>query len=320
MRHVVGTPGEPYGHVFLWNMQFAAGETKTLRVGYILPMSYTMGSTFKQELLDAARETRPLSAAGSPPKPKNAAGKPDHDSIHSENDRTVDHADMAQAEAVLRRLGTTVCVVVGFSYITETGRSWAGPIKHATFRFANTVFEHCLRRYPFYVGGEKEDLPPGAAIPGEGRSLVEEMDVAIFGYEIGLKLGTVYPQISPAGWKPAYIPEIPPGKPEPKYEPDGMVWKFENYKPGPPLEFAYYLLGFPEKIGDCDPWVKQMLGKTPTKAEVLELREILATFFGIAPKTVAVKRFVEQQIWFNPQSKGNRGHIERAAAGRLGTP
>ena len=232
-------------------------------------------------------------------------GRSDPGSIPSNTDGAIDNPNTIQPEEKLWRIGTTVCVVVGFSYITETGQSWAGPIEKATFRVENTVFEHCLRRCPIYVGGDAEDIPPGTAIPGEGRSLVEEMDTAIFGYGIGLKLGAVYPQISPGGWGPTYIPELPPGGPRPKYEPDGIVWKFENYKPGTYLEFKYYLVGFPERAADCDPWVRQMLGKTPTKGDVRELREILAAFYGIAPRTASVKRFVEQQVWFNPQSKGS---------------
>ena len=54
------------------------------------------------------------------------------------------------------------------------------------------------------------------------------------------------------------------------------------------LEFKYYLVGFPERAADCDPWVRQMLGKTPTKGDVRELREILAAFYGIAPRTALV--------------------------------
>src|SRR5206468_1272175 len=101
------------------------------------------------------------------------------------------------------------------------------------------------------------------------------------GFVFGMKLRTVYPRISPEGWKPAYIPELRPGDSKPQYEPDGIVWNFENYKPGPPLNFTYYLVGFPKSAADCDSWTRRVLGKTPTKADVLELREIVAAFFGV---------------------------------------
>ena len=48
------------------------------------------------------------------------------------------------------------------------------------------------------------------------------------GFVYGMKLGTVYRHISPDGWKTAYIPDIPPGEPKPKYEPDGIAWKFDD--------------------------------------------------------------------------------------------
>lgn len=55
--------------------------------------------------------------------------------------------------------------------------------------------------------------------------------------------------------------------------------------------------------------MRQVLGKTPTKGDVLDLREILAAFYGIAPQTASVKRLVEQQIWFDPRSKASEATL-----------
>jgi len=246
-----------YAHIFLWDMEFAASETKTLQVGYLLPMSFAAHTTRKPD--DAEN-------ALSPPKRE----KPWH-------------------------VRTEACGVVFFYYVTETGQSWAGPIEKATFRLCCNTFEHSLRRLPEYVGGSPADLPPDVVIPEEGI-VTEE------GFVLGMRLATFYRDVSPEGWKPAYIPEIPPGEPKPTREPDGIAWKFENYKPGPPLEFAYYLMGFPETPADCDPGVKCVLGKKPTTADGLELREVVAAFSGVAPQTASVKRLVERQVWFRPQS------------------
>jgi len=265
VRYAAADPQGKFAHIFLWDMDFTAGETKTLHIGYILPMSFAAGTTRKA----GATET-----ILNPPE----YDKPWH----------------ARIEA---------CVVVYFSYVTETGQSWAGPIGKATFRVENIVFEHCLRKFPEYVGGNPADHPPGLAMREEGPSDADVGSMANLGFVFGMKLGTVHRRISPEGWKPAYIPEIPPGEPKPQYEPNGIAWKYENYKPGPPLTFTYYLLGFPETAADCDPWVRRVLGKAPTKTDVLDLREITAAFFGVAPQTASVKRLVEQQIWYNPQSK-----------------
>ena len=86
--------------------------------------------------------------------------------------------------------------------------------------------------------------------------------------------------------------------------------------------FTYYLVGFPETAADCEPWVRQVLGKTPTKADVLELREITAAFFGVAPQIASVKRLAQQQVWYNPQSKLRESELSgprRAVLARLTT-
>jgi hypothetical protein len=284
VRYAAADPRGKYEHIFLWDMEFAAGAVRTLHVGYILPMSVAAYTTRKvadvEKILDPPPYEKPWYAR------------------------------------------IAACEVVHFSYITETGQSWAGPIEKATFRVRNNVFEHCLRKFPEYVGGNPADLPAGAEIPDEDRSPAGAGSMADLGFVFGMKLGAVYARISPEGWKPAYIPEIAPGEPRPQYEPDGIVWKFENYKPGPSLNFTYYLLGFPETAADCDPWVRRVLGKTPTKVDMLELREIVAAFFGVAPQTASVKRLAEQQVWYDPQSKVNESELSeprRAVLARLKT-
>lgn len=273
VRHVAGDPQSKYAHVFLWDMEFAAGQTRTLHVGYLLPMSFAAFTTRKMD--------DPMKALAPP-----QYEKPWH----------------ARIEA---------CMVMHFSYITETGQSWAGSIEHATFRVRNTGFEHSLRKLPEYVGANPADLPAGVELPEEAL-----MD----GFVFGLKLGTVWPKILPAGWKASYIPEISPGEPKPSHEPDGIQWHFQDYKPGPRLEFTYYLVGFPATAADCGPWVRCVLGNTRNKADVLELREITAAFFGVPPQTAAVQRLAEQQVWYNPQSTVREAELsesQRAILARL---
>lgn len=274
VRYAAGDPQGKYAHIFLWDMTFAAGETKTLHVGYILPMSFAASTT---------RKVNDPAEAIYPPEYE----KPWH----------------ARIEA---------CMVVYFSYITETGQSWTGPIERATFRVNSSVFGGDLRRLPEYVGGNPANAPAEMATSAEESAAEDVPGMSDLGFVLGMKLGTVYPHISPKGWKPAYIPEIHSGEPKPNYKPDGIAWTFENYKPGRPLEFNYYLAGFPQAAADCDSWVKCVLGKTPTKADVLELREIVAAFFGVAPQTASVKRLVEQQVWYNPQSKATESDLSKS--------
>jgi len=43
------------------------------------------------------------------------------------------------------------------------------------------------------------------------------------------------------------------------------------------------------------------MGSHPKEAEVLELSEIVAAFFGVVPETESVKEFVERQVWYHPK-------------------
>ena len=60
-------------------------------------------------------------------------------------------------------------------------------------------------------------------------------------------------------------------------------------------------VAIPRTAADCESWVRHVLGKTPNKADVAELRDIAAAFYGIAPKSASAKKFVEQQIWYHPK-------------------
>jgi hypothetical protein len=282
VRHVANDSKSPFGHMFLWDMEFAGKETKKLHVGYLLPISFAAGTTRKS--LDPKR-------ALDPPKYE----KPWHPRVD-------------------------LCAVVFFSYITETGQSWAGPIQQATFRVNTNVFEHCIRQFPEYVGGNPADLPANVEIPDQDPYADNGPPTAGPVFVLGLKLGTFYSRISPDGWKSTYIPELAPGKAKPPNDPDGIVWRFENYRPSAPLRFTYYLVGIPETVADCDPWVRRVLGKTPRKGDLLELREIAAAFYGVPPQAATAKRFAEQQIWYNPQSKSTEPELSeprRAVLARL---
>jgi len=254
-----------FARIFLWEMRFVANETKTLHVGYVLPMSTAAGTT------------RMASAA------QNAFSrlryeKPWH-------------------------VRTEACLKVFFSYVTETGQSWAGTTETARFQFSNTAFERCLREYPEYLGRKPVELLRDSKVPDEASPTHANVGpMAEAGFVAGMKLGAVYRQITPAGWKPSYDSNVPAGKPKPSYEPDSIAWDFDNYEPGVPLRFSYYLLGFPETVADCQPWVRRILGEAGRKEDVLELREIVGAFFGIEPKTASVKRLVECQVWYQPES------------------
>lgn len=276
VRYVPGDPQGKYKHIFLWDMDFAAGETKTLHVGYLLPMSYAAFTTRKMD------------------EPNNALDVPEYEKPW--------------------HVRIEPCMLVHFCYITETGQSWAGPIESATFRFNNkNSFEDCLRTASKRLDDEMAaatEAPIGEELPGMGD----------LGFVVGMKLGTLYPYIRPTGWKSADQSAPVADDASALREPDSIVWHFENYKPGTPLEFKYYFVSLPETVADCDRWVQCVLGKNPPQTNILELREILAAFFGVAPHTTVVKDLAAQQVWYDAQRNVNETDLSgprRAVLARL---
>ena len=55
--------------------------------------------------------------------------------------------------------------------------------------------------------------------------------------------------------------------------------------------------------------MRQLMGEHPKTAEVLELSEIVAAFYGIPPKTNTVKTFVERQVWYHPKINLQRSEL-----------
>jgi hypothetical protein len=107
--HVKFIQREPKPHqfsaLFVWKMQFAPNETRTLDVQYHVPISLALASTRKQGFRNFQSEGV---CATSP-------------------SQTLD------------------CSVMQFSgYITETGSSWAGNVEAATFTVITDPFEYAL--------------------------------------------------------------------------------------------------------------------------------------------------------------------------------
>jgi hypothetical protein len=194
------------------------------------------------------------------------------------------------------------CSFEQLTYITETGNSWKGPIESATFRIDTAGVEYWMgRRGSSFLA--EVDPPPGSS---ELQQLYR------------MKVGLTYEQRSPGDWKD-----------DPEH--GWTSWKIRNYKPGAPIRFCWFVTSLPQDAEDCELLVRQLMGTHPQEAEVLELAEIVAAFFGIAPKTDSVKEFVERQVWYHPR-KGLRrsgltdeqrqtlARLEMIAKAGLGSP
>ena len=107
VRFVARDEEDRFRRLFLWKMEFAPGETKTLHVSYGMNMSVMLHVTCKP---DAEREY----------------GR-----------RGSETSWMRDLDAAMLQF---------FGYVTETGASWAGEIESARFRIATQFYEHDLRR------------------------------------------------------------------------------------------------------------------------------------------------------------------------------
>lgn len=172
------------------------------------------------------------------------------------------------------------CAFQQLTYITETGNSWKGPVEDAGFRvqIAETAY-WMSRRSDFFLSAV--DPPPGSSEP---QRLYQ------------MKVGLTYLQLSPDNWK--YDSEE-----------GSMTWRSHEYKPGTPIRFSWFGTALPAEAGDCESVVRQLMGAHPEAAEVLELSEIVAAFYGIAPQTDAVKTFVERQVWYHPRCSVQRSGL-----------
>ncbi len=204
-----------------------------------------------------------------------------------------------------------MCFTLYFVYVTETGKSWAGPIENARFRFINTDFEKDLRHFPDALSRAEAEHSPETDPPDESSNESDSM-----GFVRGMRFGTFYAHFAPDGWKAASRVDAALSS----GGADGIGWEFENFKPGEPLLFEYYFLNFPQTPAECDSWVRLVLGKSPAKGDILELREVLAAFFGVPSQSDAVRRIVEKEVWYNAKSKLSESQLseaQRAVLSRL---
>ena len=238
VRYVPSDSQHKFSRLFLWDMNFKPGETKVLHVAYELPMSRAISITCKQEVVSSG------------------------DFLRHEK----------RWHAYLE-----TCILEQFEYVTETGKSWSGPIEKATFQVEVGPFVSCLsQRTMWPLGFDFPELQLDSAIES-GQP-----------FTVFSKGGPIYERVLPQG-----------GKFDPKY--GTTTWEYENYKPGESIYFVYYTIPLPRNAAACDYWVRFILGDKPQKTDLVELREIVAAFYGIAPQSESAKKFVKRQIWYQPQ-------------------
>lgn len=106
VRRKRGRDSGEFGSIFVWKMDFAPRETKTLKVSYHIPMSMGLVSTERDEQVNRAS-------------PENGV--------------------LAEELVVLAQMEM-------FGYITSTGSSWSGNVEKATFTVYTDQFERYFER------------------------------------------------------------------------------------------------------------------------------------------------------------------------------
>ena len=158
----------------------------------------------------------------------------------------------------------------GFGYVTETGLSWAGPVERATFRVQVAGFEKYLQHRGLV------DVMPEGKIPERPFN------------PFSIRSQIAYREVEPEGWA---------------LKGEWLQWEYAPYKPGKEIDVSYYLLPVPRTADDCAGVVKGLLGNEPKKEDLQDLREIVAAYYGVTPKTQRVVDFVKNQRWYHPAAK-----------------
>lgn len=249
--------------IFLWDMTFKGDEVCNLNVAYEIPMAMALSTTEKKDW------------------------------------------KIKYAKPWYPRLVTDI--VEDFEYVTVTGQSWAGPIESAKFRLNVAGFERYLNdRFIFEKPSLAAEERAAAEKAAKERAtalekLIEESKTkdrsqklrdllsnnawgSLFDWRIKDRL--IRRDIAPDGWK----------------EKDGaIVWEFNNYRPKDAIQVGYSLTILPKNPEDIPSFVKLLLDNKPSKEDLSDLREIYLAWWGIAPKSESVRRFVSNQRWYRPK-------------------
>jgi hypothetical protein len=224
--------------IFLWDMTLQGDEVRELHVAYERPMRISPMPSIKRNL-----EANP-----------EQENKPSHDGRKS------------WYSYFETNLGEW------FWYVTETGRSWAGPIEHAKFEVYVGAFERYLDQRDV---GKDQEKPKSKELMQSNRSL-----------EVRTGDMLVHREILPGGWK----------------EKDRVItWEYKDYRPSKGITIGYSLYVLPKTPEAVPKFVGSVLGDKPSKEDLGDLREIYMAWWGIAPKSKSVRQLVSNLRWYTPK-------------------
>jgi hypothetical protein len=266
VRYVRHDAEQKYKHLFLWTMTFAPHETRTLHVSYDVPASETLFSSLRS----------------------------DWDILTGQAEGVLgEHSFGSAAEDVIKQSWLWIASLHWYSYVTETGASWAGDIERADFHVRYGLADGILRESIQKQAAEATELPPyplltwlclsppGAVVPVDERS---KDAYASLGLE----------------WEPQPLP-------------CAQDWHFEPFAPGPMVAIGWLTMFLPATAEGVrvllqvpDPYGMGTAADSPQL-----LRAAIAGWHGVAPADEAMRRVLEPFVWYEPVA--GRSEAELAA-------
>lgn len=157
------------------------------------------------------------------------------------------------------------CMLEIFGYVTETGKSWSGPIKKATFKVYIEGFEKYIYNRPLMEGiNDKEKTKTQEKFPVWKPTIFRFTDIE--------------------DWK--------------KNDKGFLELSYENYKADKNIIFYYYILSFPQTIDDVKRLIAKLSKKGFSDEDYRDLVDIFKEYNGIKTKNKRIHRFLKNQKWY----------------------
>jgi hypothetical protein len=264
VRYVRHDSQQKFGHLFLWTMQFAPHETRTLHVSYDIPASERLWSTRRKDWEILTGQTH---------------GKPGVGTVMS--------LDAPNPELAWLQVG----FLHWYSYVTATGASWAGDIERADFHVRFGLADEALREAAQrQMRGEADSPQQGMPPRVDPGPLLVWLCLAPSGAQVPMderaksmaeKLGV--------DWPPLPLP-------------DAYDWHFAPFTPGPEIAIGWLTTFLPATAaGVRTMWRQPESTGQPSIADLHDLvRAALAAWHGVAPEDDATRNLLEQLIWYAP--------------------
>lgn len=164
------------------------------------------------------------------------------------------------------------CLSVGFGYVTETGKSWAGTIEKATFRVYLEEVEKNILNRPYMKG----KTGPRNPVTGKEKTPIPSTPV-------------VFRHIEPDGWV--------------KDDEGFLTLELENYEPNQNFLFGYsFMFAFQRTLGETRRIVPALLTKKSwTGEDYWDYVDILKEYNGVKTGNKRIQPFLKNQRWYGKE-------------------